>query len=186
MLIGLIFSFFGIIFLWLIIRSRFQATRKINSKPKPTIKKMTLDDDSVRGDELAIWPFSAMPIMTRTEVIFFKKLQQAIPEYPIFVQVQLSRLITGNSRTESERNFWFNRICRQSIDYVIVDTDLQTTLVAIELDDWTHNSKARQKADDKKDKALNSAGIHILRFHAEHIPSVTKIRKEVLKIIGTH
>ncbi|WP_250163949.1 DUF2726 domain-containing protein [Psychrobacter sp. WY6] len=41
----------------------------------------------------------------------------------------------GNSSEASERSFWFNRICRQSVDYVIVDIDAQTTLVAIELDD---------------------------------------------------
>ena len=47
----------------------------------------------VRGDELAIWPFAPMPIMTDTEVIFFNKLKNALPEYHIFVQVQLSRII---------------------------------------------------------------------------------------------
>ncbi|WP_306304340.1 DUF2726 domain-containing protein [Psychrobacter sp. JCM 18903] len=49
-------------------------------------------------------------------------------------------------------------------------------MVAIELDDWTHTSKARQKADDKKDKALASAGIAIVRFHAERMPSADMLR----------
>ena len=127
-----------------------------------------------------------MPIMTNTEVIFFKKLQDAMPEYHIFVQVQLSRIITGNSDTVSERNFWFNRICRQSVDYVIVGDDAQTTLVAIELDDWTHNNSARQKADDKKDKALASAGIPIVRFHAERMPTTAMIRHELIQVIETY
>lgn len=194
MLVGLIFSMFGGLFLWLIIRTRFQARTNFKSKfkshsksksnvmTKPTIKKITLDADSVRGDELAIWPFTPMSIMTDTEVIFFKKLQEALPEYHIFVQVQLSRLIAGNSDDAAERRFWFNRICRQSIDYVIVDHDAQTTLVAIELDDWTHNSKASQKADDKKNKALISAGIPIVRFHAERMPSAAIIRQELLPV----
>ena len=196
MLVGLIFLIFGLLFLGLIIQKRFQSRaqskpkskykHKHKAKPKPEIKKTILDADSVRGDELPIWPFAPMPIMTNTEVIFFKKLQDAMPEYHIFVQVQLSRIITGNSDTVSERNFWFNRICRQSVDYVIVDNDAQTTLVAIELDDWTHNNSARQKADDKKDKALASAGIPIVRFHAERMPTTAMIRHELIQVIETY
>ncbi|WP_259365149.1 DUF2726 domain-containing protein [Psychrobacter sp. GP33] len=144
------------------------------------------DSESVRGDELAIWPFAPMPIMTNTEVLFFDKLKDALPDYHIFVQVQLSRIIAGNSDDAAERRFWFNRICRQSVDYVIVDSDAQTTLVAIELDDWTHNSKARQKADDKKDKALASAGIPIVRFHAERMPSAAMLRHELMQVIETY
>lgn len=141
---------------------------------------------AVRGDELAIWPFQPMPIMTDTEVLFFQKLQKAIPEYHIFSQVQLSRIIEPSEEAGSDRSFWFNRICRQSVDYVVVDGDAQTTVLAIELDDWTHNSNSRQKADDKKDKALASAGIPILRFHAERMPSVEILRHEVMKVIDTY
>lgn len=156
--------------------------------PKRQKKAKTAEPDPapVRGDDLDIWPFAPMPIMTDTEVLFFQKLHHALPEYHIFVQVQLSRIIEASSDEASERSFWFNRICRQSVDYVIVDTDLQTTLVAIELDDWTHNSKARQKADDKKDKALASAGIPIVRFHAERMPSADMLRYELMTVIETY
>lgn len=133
----------------------------------------------VRGDDLHIWPFTPMPIMTDSEVLFFAKLQKAMPEYFIFSQVQLSRIIEPSEEAGSDRSFWFNRICRQSVDYVLVDTDAQTTLLAIELDDWTHESQSRLKADEKKDKALASAGIPILRFHAERLPSVEVIQHDI-------
>lgn len=138
---------------------------------------------AVRGDELAVFPFSPMPIMTPTEVIFFKKLQQAMPEYLIFGQVQLSRIIAPDE-DETDKSFWLNRISRMSVDYVIVDADYQTTLLAIELDDWTHDNKHRQKADEKKDKALSSAGIAVLRFDSEQMPNVTQLRQEILHIIS--
>lgn len=140
----------------------------------------------VRGDELAIWPFEPMLIMTDTEVLFFRKLLQAVPEFHIFSQVQLSRIIEPNEDAGTDRSFWFNRICRQSVDYVLVDSDAQTTLLAIELDDWTHASQKSQKADAKKDKALASAGIPILRFHAERMPSVEILRREILKVIDSY
>lgn len=137
---------------------------------------------AVRGDELPIWPFSPMPLMTDTEVIFFQKLQQALPEYLIFAQVQLSRIIAPDE-AEADKSFWFNRICRMSVDYVIVAKDCQTTLVAIELDDWTHDSLSRQKADAKKDKALSSAGIAVVRFDSEQMPNVVQLRQQIGEII---
>ena len=143
-------------------------------------------DKPVKGDELPIWPFEPMPIMTDTEVLFFAKLQQAVPEYYIFSQVQLSRIIKPSEEAGSDKNFWFNRICRQSVDYVLVDRDAQTTLLAIELDDWTHDSASRNKADAKKDKALASAGLPILRFHAERMPSVAIIRHDIEAVIDKY
>lgn len=137
----------------------------------------------VKGDDLPVWPFVPMALMTDSEVLFFKKLRSALPEYEIFGQVQLSRMIEPSDEAASERQFWFNRVCRQSVDFVLVAQDLQRVLVAIELDDWTHESKARQKQDAKKDKALASAGIPIIRFHAEKMPSVQMIRQDVLAVI---
>ena len=176
MSIDIIFLIAAIGFLVLIVAVKWQTkSKKLEPDPQP-----------VRGDDLAIWPFATMPIMTDTEVIFFNKLKNALPEYHIFVQVQLSRIIEANSEEASERSFWFNRICRQSVDYVVTDIDAQTTLVAIELDDWTHSSKSRQKADDKKDKALASAGIAIVRFHAERIPSADMLRYEIMQVIENY
>lgn len=70
-----------------------------------------------------------------------------------------------------------------SVDYVIVDKDCQTTLLAIELDDWTHDSQQRQKADAKKDKALSSAGIPVIRFDSEQMPTIEQLRQEILQLI---
>ena len=138
----------------------------------------------VRGDELAVWPFEPMPIMTPTEVIFFNRLQQAVPELIIFGQVQLSRIIMPNDDDDTDQGFWFNRICRMSVDYVLVDQDKQTVLLAIELDDWTHNTRRRQQQDEKKDKALLSAGISILRINGEAMPDAAHLRRKILAVIG--
>lgn len=137
----------------------------------------------VKGDDFPIWPFERMPIMTDSEVQFFKKLQLALPDFLIFSQVQLSRIIEPSDEAGNDRQFWFNRVCRQSVDFVLIDKDYQTVLIAIELDDWTHESQTRQKQDAKKDKALASAGIPIIRFHAEKMPSIEMIRTDVLEVL---
>lgn len=106
-----------------------------------------------------------------------------MPEFLIFSQVQLSRIIKPSDEAGQDRRFWFNRVCRQSVDFVLIDKDCQTVLVAIELDDWTHDSQARQRQDAKKDKALSSAGIPIMRFHAEKMPGIDMLRVDVLEVI---
>lgn len=138
----------------------------------------------VQGDELAVFPFEPMPLMTDTEVRFFQRLQQALPEYLIFSQVQLSRMIAPIDADDVDASFWFNRICRMSVDYVIVAPDSQTVLVAIELDDWTHQNQRRQQQDAKKDKAVSSAGIPMMRYHATGMPESHVLRAEILSVIG--
>ena len=66
----------------------------MEAKPKP-----------VRGDELSIWPFATMP---NSEVLFFQEPNRALPDYHIFAQVQLSRIIEASSDDTAERRFWFN------------------------------------------------------------------------------
>ncbi|MGB2139680.1 MAG: hypothetical protein ACPHVZ_04890, partial [Psychrobacter sp.] len=77
MSLGIVFLLAAIGFLTLIVVIKHQS----NSK------REELAPAPVRGDDLAIWPFAPMPIMTDTEVIFFNKLKNALPEYHIFVQV---------------------------------------------------------------------------------------------------
>ena len=63
---GVVFLILAVGFLGLITLPKLSSKRQsTEAEPKP-----------VRGDELAIWPFAPTPIMTDTEVIFFKKLKK--------------------------------------------------------------------------------------------------------------
>ena len=67
-----------------------------------------------------------------------------------------------------------------SVDFVITDTSLNT-IAAIELDDKSHyNDEKRQLTDIKKDKAITAAGIRIIRWRCEVMPSAAQIRLAVL------
>ena len=50
-----------------------------------------------------------------------------------------------------------------------------STAAVIELDDATHQRKDRQVADAKKDKALASAGVRMVRWQAKTIPDIAAI-----------
>ena len=107
------------------------------------------------------------------------RLRQALPEYLIFSQVQLSRII--DVAPEAEHQSWLNRIKRMSVDFVVCAPDGAKILAAIELDDRSHEKAERIQADAKKDKALRSAGVPIIRWPVKGMPHVQQLRADFLK-----
>lgn len=104
------------------------------------------------------------------------RLIQALPEYIILAQVQLSRLL--GVKKGNNYQAWLNRINRMSADFVVCTKDSSIVSV-IELDDATHQREDRQAADAKKDKALTSAGIRIVRWQATSIPDIATIQSTI-------
>lgn len=125
------------------------------------------------------WPYYASKLMTEAEQKLYWKLQQALPENIIAVQVQASRVL----RVKKGNNFgkWFNKINRLSYDYVICKKD-STPIAVIELDDSSHNEQSRQDADKKKDKATTDAGLKIIRWNIKNVPETTEIEQIIASL----
>ena len=119
------------------------------------------------------WPFEKQKLMSHPEQVLYFRLREALPEYCIFSQVQLSQLM----RVKKGHDFkqWFNRINRMSADFVVTDKSMAIVAV-IEVDDKTHQRPERIEQDKKKDKALKSAGIHVFRWPAMPMPNVEEIK----------
>ncbi|MDR1934981.1 MAG: DUF2726 domain-containing protein [Candidatus Accumulibacter sp.] len=128
----------------------------------------------VQGGLDGRWPYHAKRVLTNTEQILYYRLLKALPDCVVLAQVGLSRIIGVNRGVRFYQ--WFNKISQMSIDYVICSKDFNV-LAAIELDDATHNKSQRIKADRKKDKALMSAGIKIIRWKVNQMPDERKIRE---------
>lgn len=130
-----------------------------------------------RSEENEVWPFYTKKPLSQPEQVLYFRLCKALPEYIVLAQVGLSRILG----VKKGNNFgkWFNRINRMSADFVICSKD-STVVAVIELDDKSHAKIERQVADSKKDKALTSAGIKIIRWHVKNIPEEAAIRKEVV------
>jgi len=75
---------------------------------------------------------------------------------------------------------WLNKINRMTVDFLVCKKDF-SIVAAVELDDSSHNSERRQEADDKKNKALQSAGIRIIRWNVKNVPDTDKIREEIIQ-----
>lgn len=118
------------------------------------------------------WPYKKVAIMSEVEKKFYKQLQLAFPQYHLFVQVQLSRIIRPPKGKNELK--WLNKIWRLSVDYVLVDSEFNTVAV-IELDDASHSHPHRKEADLRKEKALKAAGVHLIRIRTDQIPSNQKL-----------
>ena len=86
----------------------------------------------------------------------------------------LSQLVAVPSGPHKQSSF--NRISRMSIDFVVCDAQLNT-LVAIELDDPSHDRNSGKERDLKKDTVLATAGVRLVRIRVETIPSLDELKK---------
>ncbi|MBQ2620357.1 MAG: DUF2726 domain-containing protein [Thermoguttaceae bacterium] len=110
-------------------------------------------------------------ILTQTENEFysqlFNALHQAGLDVIVWPQVNVSSIIESVGKDSQQRMKAFNRICRKSVDYVIVNKRTRETLVCIELDDYTHNRNSRKERDNFINSIFNNVGIPLLRIRAE-------------------
>ena len=126
----------------------------------------------------ADWPYYSKKPLSKPEQILFHRLVKALPECIVLAQVQLSRVLG----VKKGHNFghWNNRINRMSLDFVICLKD-SAIVAAIELDDGSHARPDRRVADAKKEIALKSAGIPLIRWNVSSIPSEQEIRDAIAK-----
>ena len=113
--------------------------------------------------------------LTITERKFFEILREALAnKYYVFPQINLNNLISVK-KGEKDRIKYFNKINRKSIDFVIVEKNYLSPLLAIELDDSSHNLEKRMKRDDFVEKALKDAEIPLLRLKAKQSYNISEI-----------
>lgn len=124
------------------------------------------------------WPFFAKKPLTQPEQVLYFRLLKALPESIVLAQVQLSRLL-GVKKGSGNYQAWLNRINQMSADFVVCAKDA-TVIAVIELDDASHQSERRKAADEKKARALEAAGINLLRWNVSGLPDEAAIRSALL------
>jgi hypothetical protein len=123
------------------------------------------------GGDPESYPFeSRVPLNDRERELYWR-LRALLPDGIILSQVGLSRIL----RVRSGHDFrvWFKRINRMTIDFLVCRGDA-TIIAAIELDDAPHGAAEQRVADARKTRALESAGIRLLRFR--EIPADAELR----------
>jgi len=118
----------------------------------------------------AVGHYAVVPTMlTTTEQQFARSLQDMLPtEYRFMMQVSLHRVVHLR-RMQSNRqwlNPYWNRIAQKSLDFVIVRTADTRIMLAIELDDASHDRADRIARDELLDTIMQDAGLPLV-----HIPT---------------
>lgn len=123
------------------------------------------------------------PLMTETELRFYRKLCRLCPELHFATQVSMGAVV--QTQLESDNDwFWqaYNRYSRKIIDFVVFDAKSGSALLAIELDDYSHDNKKAQ--DAARDAMLAAAGLKSLRFDCRALPVDEEIRRQVQLALG--
>lgn len=100
-------------------------------------------------------------LMTPTERRCFDALVSVVRDrYYVFPQVHLDELVEPE-KYSGRRIFSFRHINQKSVDFVLCDKEMRP-LLAIELNDWTHELRKRKLADYEKERIFSEAGLPLL------------------------
>jgi very-short-patch-repair endonuclease len=119
------------------------------------------------------WPLEAKrQLMTERERALYQRLLQALPGHIVLAQVQLLQVLSFQRGRRTQAIL--NRFNQLSLDFLILNPDT-SIVAAVELDDVTHTREARGHADARKNHALKSAGVPLIRWNAKSLPDTATI-----------
>lgn len=135
--------------------------------------------DKLRDDRGSEFRYVAVKhVASPPERVLYERLRAALPDLVVLAQVQLSRVIKPVSQGHAP----LNKIIRKSLDFVVCDPSF-APLIAIEVNDRSHEAADRIAADADKAAALRSAGIPLIKWEARRLPNVDEIRAAVSDLI---
>ena len=111
-------------------------------------------------------------------------LVEALPKGHIVPQMAMSALVDiaeHQKRGLRGRQLGIRRsaFSQKRLDFVVLDAGDYSVVAVIELDDHTHDSKARKAEDAARDAILESVGYPVVRFDARRMPSVALVRSRL-------
>jgi very-short-patch-repair endonuclease len=122
------------------------------------------------------FPFSKRKyLFSAAERSFYEVLRRLIPDHTIFAKVRLADLVHATAKG-SEWRAHQNRIDRKHVDFVICNADL-VPVMAVELDDSSHDELRRRDRDLFVDQVMTAAGIPYVRIPARRGYQLDELRK---------
>lgn len=122
-------------------------------------------------------------IMTYAEAEFFRLLLQVVgDQYSVYPQVHLSAIIEHRVKGQNWKAA-FSHINGKSVDFVVCDSNNFKPLVAIELDDKTHERPNRQTRDEEVERILIEAKLPLVRFAGQQ--SKESVQQKLLTVLSS-
>ena len=132
--------------------------------------------------DIALKPFLRRKyLLTKSERSFYKVLRDVVAPNPVALKVRLADLIDADDRHQ----LWqanFDRIKAKHIDFVVCDAAL-SPLIAIELDDVSHQRPDRQTRDRDVDRIFELAGMPILHQPVQREYQAKEIERQILSTL---
>ena len=137
-----------------------------------------------------IYPYERRELLTKREEAFYKILAPIIHDYgwELLMKLRLADIVGVSSGQENYMSY-FNKIKAKHTDFVICDPETMEVLLAIELDDPSHEREDRIERDEFVDKVYEAVGIPLLH---EWLPENEKeleeypyvLEKRILDTLG--
>ena len=122
-------------------------------------------------------------LMSRAEHESFDVLIEIVgDQYYVFPQVHLSALLDHNVVGQNWRGA-FSHINGKSVDFVVCDKAYIKPLLAIELDDKTHEREDRVERDGEVERMLNEVGMPLLRIKNHGSFDKEEIKRLIFELI---
>jgi hypothetical protein len=122
--------------------------------------------------------------VTDAEADFFRVLRAVVGgRGHVLAQVSLGRLLyfPGSNATNPGRGHWWNKVAQRSVDFVVCDPSTLAPLLAIELDEPSHESPSRRRRDEEVNALLQAAGLPVLRIPTARNYNTRRLADEVLR-----
>lgn len=115
-------------------------------------------------------------IVTEVEQVLLGRLNRCFVNKPFYIgyQIALNRIVSPDAKKKKNYYFLSSKIGSKSVDFLIMDKCFKP-LLAIELDDSSHNNISSKKRDIVKDRIFKSAGIVMVRFTVKQMPNVSQL-----------
>ena len=106
-------------------------------------------------------------LLTKAELSFYRVLKNVIDDdLLIFSKVRLADLLWLPKGTKN-RQAYLNKIMSKHVDFVLCESNTLSPVLAIELDNSSHQKSSRRERDKFVDDVFHKAGLPLLRIQAK-------------------
>jgi hypothetical protein len=122
-------------------------------------------------------------LLTEAELRFYGVLRKSAEDWAICSMVRIADLIRVKPNTP-KRQAWLNRILAKHVDFVLCNPETMEVVLAIELDDRSHERADRIERDEFVDGAFKAAGLPLLRVKVQDEYDGKELKASIAKTMS--
>lgn len=172
------------IIIWLLMRQG--AMVGMAEKPSTTVEVESAKQGELEliGQDEPVYALHPGMLTYQEQRFFQTLLAAAAPDYSVHLKVRMGDVLKLINEP-AERHRQQGSIFCKHFDFVLCERGGRLrTLLAIELDDTSHDWPDRKAADEFKDKVCASAGLPLLRFPIEQVYQADALRARITDALG--